>query len=329
MAINRGVVSLAQTHGLVDSQLRAMNNLSAGLQWEDPRAGQNTNREGIEVARRRGNRGWLLQYQQGLASFATFTGGWDEADRILAEMAGPDLPTLGKVVWASVSANLHAFRGEIAEAAATLAEVADVRSTADDPRNAGYMAIDDAFVELMAGRLDQAYTTLVPLAAGGLGEVASFAAMWAARAALWMADAERARRASELFDVTPERGRFINTSRLAIRAGVKALEGDREGALAGYREATRLFREMDLEFEVAFMGIELATLLGPDEPEAVAAGEHARAYWTRLGSPPLLAQLDTGLARWAKPPTGRQAAAEVGSGAARDAAPAEPAGATQ
>jgi hypothetical protein len=253
-------------------------------------------RDALDLARQRGSRGWLLQFLQSAAGYATYTGEWDEADRILAEMAATDLPTAGKVTWASVSANLLSFRGETDEAAARLAEVAEAR-LGDDPRNPGWKANDEAFVELMAGRVEQAYATLIDRAAENLTEVAVFAGEWASRAALWNEDAVRARRASQLYDAVPERGRFVATIQLALRSGVKALEGDREGALAGYREAIRLFRDMDVEFYAALSNLELAIVLGPDEPEAVAAGEEARAYWTRLGSLPLLARLDEGLER--------------------------------
>jgi hypothetical protein len=133
-----------------------------------------------------------------------------------------------------------------------------------------------------------------------------------------MGDAPRARRASELLDVTPERGRYIANLRLSLHAGVAALEGDRDQALVTYREALRKWRDLDAPLDEAWTGVEFAILLGPDEPEAIAAGEAARAYWTRLGSPPMLARLEEGLARWegrkrergAVPVTANAAAAE-------------------
>ena len=57
---------------------------------------------------------------------------------------------------------------------------------------------------------------------------------------------------------------------------------------------------MDVPFYVGLTALEFATLVGPDEPESAAAADEARAIWTRLGSPPLLARLDEGLARWAE-----------------------------
>jgi class 3 adenylate cyclase/tetratricopeptide (TPR) repeat protein len=323
LAINIGVAALAETHGLVDSQLRAINNASASLLWEDPRAGQRLVGDALDVARQRGSRGWLLQFLQFAAGYAMFSGEWDDADRFLAEMAAPDLPSAGKVSLASQSSALLAFRGDTDEAAARLAEVAELR-LGDDPRNPGWKANDELFVDLMAGRLEKAYAGLIDLAAENLTEVAVFAGEWAARAALWIGDSAKARRASELYDAAPERGRFLEAMRLGMRAGVKALEGDRDRALAGYREAIRVFRDLDIEFEAALTSIEFAITLGPDEPEAVAAGDAARAYWTRLGSPPLLARLDEGLARWQKRGTTSPAASDVSSDTAAEPATVNP-----
>jgi hypothetical protein len=143
-------------------------------------------------------------------------------------------------------------------------------------------------------------------------EVAQVAGDWSAQIGLWMRDAARARRASELFDATPERGRHIAARRLAVRSGVLALEGDRDAALAGYRESLRRFRDMDDPYGVGVTQIHFATLLGPHVPEAAAAGEEARAYWTRLGSPPLLARLEEGLASWERPATSAAKTAQAG-----------------
>ena len=311
LAIDRGVVALAEGYGLVDSQLRAMNNVAAGLTWDDPRAGEEMTRSGIEVARRRGNRGWLFQFLQGTAGSAIFLGDWDEADRMLADMEASDMPPQAKVSWASGKATLLAFRGDAGGALATLEEIAPLR-TGDDPRVPGYAANDRAFVDLMAGRLTQVYDSLIEFAGQGLTEVSVVAAAWATRAALYMGDAPRARRASELFDATPERGRYIGNLRLSLRAGVAALEGDREQALAAYRESMRKWRDLETPADEAWTGVEFAILLGPDEPEAMAAGEAARAYWTRLGSPPMLARLDEGMARWeSRRPKGAAAAVRV------------------
>ncbi len=315
-AILRGVLPMAEAHGLIDSQLRALNNLSAGLDNEDPRSGLEVARTGVEVARRRGDRGWMLQFLSGVLDFAIILGDWQEADRILAEIDVGELPGALGVAFLERAAYLHAVRGEIEQADATLATLAPMQATLDDPRAPAWDLLNAAFVHAFAGRLMEAYE------AGMAGAVMPVeqglvCAEWAMHAALWLGDAVRARAALALFEARPDRGRMVAAKRQMLQAGLRALEGEREATMAGYRETIRTWRDMDLPFLLGLTLLEFATLVGPREPEARAAADEARAIWTRLGSPPLLARLDAGLARW------RPAEGEAGTTATagRESAP--------
>jgi class 3 adenylate cyclase/tetratricopeptide (TPR) repeat protein len=301
-AILRGVLPMVEARGLVDSHLRALNNLSAGLSNEDPRAAYATDRAAVEIARRLGNRGWLLNFLGSVAGDATFLGDWDEADRVLAEVEETDLPEPMVVGFGAARAHLQALRGEVASADATLASIAPLR-TADDPRAPWWERIDEMFSHALAGRLNEAYAVGMDGARNGVGEPVQYLAEWATRAALWLGDAEAARAALALHEALPERGRAVATVRLSLRAGVQALEGERPAAIAGYREAIRSWRDMDVPFHVGLTSLEFAITIGPDEPEAAAAADEARAIWTSLGSPPMLARLDAGLARWTEAST--------------------------
>jgi hypothetical protein len=88
------------------------------------------------------------------------------------------------------------------------------------------------------------------------------------------------------------------TDRLYLGAGVRALEGDPGGAVADFRVAAGMYRDLGLPVSLGLCLVMFAVVLGPDVPEARAAGDEARALFTRLGSPTLLARLDDGLARW-------------------------------
>ena len=104
-----------------------------------------------------------------------------------------------------------------------------------------------------------------------------------------------------MFEARPERGRAIAARRVLLRAGVQALEGDRDAAIKGFREAIRSWRDLDAPFYLGVALLEFASLIGPSDSEALAAAEEARALWTRLGSAAMLSRLDAGLAQW--PPT--------------------------
>ncbi len=314
-AILRGVLPMAEAHGLIDSQLRALNNLSSGLFNEDLRAGLEVARAGAEAAQRRGDRGWMLQFLAGVCGFATFVGEWDEGSRVLADIEGTELPAPLAVGYGENAAMLHALRGEIDQADARLAAVAPLRATMDDPRAAGWGRFDDCFVATVAGRLADAYES--GMAGVALGyEPALASAEWATRAALWLGDPARVRMALELYEARPDRGRVVAVTRQTLRAGLQALLGERDAAMAAYRDAIRRWRDMDVPFMLGLCLLDVATLVGPREPEARAAADEARAIFTRLGSPPLLARLDAGLAKW-------EARAPV-AGPAALSAPVEP-----
>jgi len=318
MAILRGVLPLAEAHGLVQSHLRALNNLAAGLFNEDLRAGLEVARAGAEIAQRRGDRGWMLQFVAGVCVFATFVGEWDEAARVLADIEGADLPPSLAVQFGEGAAMLHALRGEIDQADTTLATVAPLRATMDDPRSAGWGLFDDCFVATVVGRLADACESGMAGVAVGF-EAALYNAEWATRAALWLGDPARARVALELYEARPERGRVVAVTRQTLRAGLQALLGQREASSALYRDALRHWRELDVPFMLGLCLLDFSTLVGPREPEARAAADEARAIFTRLGSPPLLARLEAGLAKWE---TGAPAAGSPGLPAR--AAPVEP-----
>ena len=303
IAILRGVLPMAEANGLVDSQLRALNNLSAGLYQEDFRSAYELDQTAIDVARRLGNRPWLLNFLIGNVNSAIFMGDWDRADRVLAEVDAMELPITFQVQKESTKAFLQAFRGDIAAADATLAAIAPLRGTADDPRAPWWKRLDEAIVHGLAGRLEESYAAGLDGAAHGVGDPVQYCAEWATRIGLWLGDAKRARAALQLHEALPERGRMVSLARLSLRAGVEALEGDLDAAIARYREALRAWREMDVPFFTGLTSLEFATLVGPERPEARAAADESRAIWTRLGSPPMLARLDAGLAKWAEAAT--------------------------
>jgi len=322
LAILRGVLPLAEAHGLVESQLRALNNLAAGLGNEDYRAGLEVTRMGVEVARRRGDRRWLLQFLTGLAQYEIFAGEWAEADRILADLEATELPPAFVVQFGETAAMLHALRGEIDQADATLATIVPIRATMDDPRVVGWQRLEECFVAALAGRLVDAYEAGMAGVALGF-EAALPNAEWATRVALWSGDGSRARAALEAHAARPDRGRVVAAIRLGLQAGVHALEGEREAALTAYREAVRRWRDMGVPLLLGVCLLDFGALVGPGEPEARAAAEEARALFTRLGSPPLLARLDAGLARW-ESGAGEAAAAPARAPASSPVAPVEP-----
>jgi hypothetical protein len=118
----------------------------------------------------------------------------------------------------------------------------------------------------------------------------------------------------------PVQGRFVDANRLAMQAGVLAMDGDVDGALAAYRESERLHRALDMPFPLSMMLMEAGTVLDPGIPAVAAAAVEARAILERLGSPPLLARLEAMLETQAARFGGQPPRAAQPPGAATDPA---------
>lgn len=82
-----------------------------------------------------------------------------------------------------------------------------------------------------------------------------------------------------------------------------------------YRDALRTMRDLGLDWDEALCSVDMATLLGPADPEVRAAAERAREILARLGAKPLLERLEAALAGAAGPavakPVVRRAEVEV------------------
>src|ERR1700693_5127172 len=83
---------------------------------------------------------------------------------------------------------------------------------------------------------------------------------------------------------TGAQGGAIDLDRMAIAAGLSALEGRRGEAIAGYRAAIAGWRDLGLPWDEAVTSIEFVRFIGPDEPDARAAAESARMILENLGA---------------------------------------------
>ena len=88
------------------------------------------------------------------------------------------------------------------------------------------------------------------------------------------------------------RGRSIDADRLTVEAGIAALAGDREAALAGYRAGLAAYRDLSLQVDEALLALQAATTLGAQDPEVAGWVDGGRAILTRLRATPLIELLD-------------------------------------
>jgi hypothetical protein len=144
--------------------------------------------------------------------------------------------------------------------------------------------------DLAEGRLGDAFDGFIRAVA--TSESVALSGLWTAGyTALWMADAERAR--AVLREMAARPGRIVATHRRIIESGLAALEGRTADALAGFREARQVLREVGLRFPLALSAIAMTRVLGIGMPDVAEAVDEARAIIRdELRAPPLLQRLD-------------------------------------
>ena len=285
-----GALDLADEAGNQTARADALLMLGVVVLEDDPRMSLQRSLESVEAARRAGVRGLELGSMGNAAEAATDLGEWAIADELLSDLAGrTDLPPRNRQALALNRALLAAYQGRGADAATFLAEPATELETTDFLMARTWFLRARASTELMAGDLDAAYATgMEAVKTEPSGGNAPTSVWCAARAALWLRDAERARTARKAMNEL--RGRWIENCRRAVDAGIAALEGHLDDALAGYQRTFETWEAMDLPFDRAACVVDAATLLPAEAlPRETIDGAHA--YLRRLGADPLLERL--------------------------------------
>ncbi len=297
-----GAFQLALTHDLQAVEIRTRNLLVFYGQWDEPARALELAREGQERARRLGSRGYSYLMVGNGVSCALRAGDWTWADEQLEEWLVDTTDVAGKLEFLVDRAILSALRGR--DPSPDIESVTPALDRLSDPQYRSYEQLARAWIALVDGRLADA-------ASAGEEAVATtsyFAPIGlpvAARASLWDRDGARAARTLATLDASGYYGAALAADQQTIRAGLAALEGRTSDAIAGYREALRAWRSLRLVWDEALVALDMAILLGPDEPEAAAAAEVARDTLVRLDARPFLARLDQALR------TDRVAAASV------------------
>ncbi|HEY4189409.1 MAG TPA: hypothetical protein VGM28_03230, partial [Candidatus Limnocylindrales bacterium] len=86
-------------------------------------------------------------------------------------------------------------------------------------------------------------------------------------------------------------GQAISVERVAMRAGLAALDGHAADAHAGYRDVLDSWRELGLAWDEAMTGLEMATVLDRSEPDVAAAIDRSIEIFDRIRARPFLERL--------------------------------------
>ncbi|MDQ2690296.1 MAG: AAA family ATPase [Chloroflexota bacterium] len=285
---------LATEAGRPAIALRAAVNRSTPEALNDPRAGFESSRTGLALARRLGLRNLALVLLGNAAEFALRIGEWDWAMRELesVDTDGLDPTTMSIPLTALVM--YRAARGE--DIADDLAVLGALEPQIDDPSAlAGIEAVraDTAFFD---GRFDESRARM--RRALELTEIgAAEALVRSVRTSLWLGDVDAARESLAAVEASGAFGRAIDALAASVRAGIAAAEGRIAEAVAIYRDAIRTHHDLGAVFDEALTALDMVALLPGSLPEVREAEATARSVLTRLGATAVIDRLDEFVAR--------------------------------
>ncbi len=295
LALVEAARRLAMELGSPALEARALVPLSLNMAIRDPRAALDLERDAIALARRIGRRDMELLLIGNASEDAIRTGDWDFPAAQFASIDELDIEPTIRLPMENSLIVIQMLRGEV-DAASAEARFAGIADLTDDPdlASAGHDARGwAAFAE---GRFDDALVAWLKMA-----ELSTLNAPYvlprAAHAALFAGDASSARAALERLDGTGAHGRALDMDRAAIRAGLAAIDGRTAEAISGYRSALAGWRDLGLPWDESLTALEFVRLVGPEDPEANAAGTAARTILERLSATVILAMLDRAMGR--------------------------------
>jgi class 3 adenylate cyclase len=288
LLVAEGAVRLAKSVGLSEIAARAQNGLAIYLLWRDPRAAAEVFEQGMADARRLGAKGILLRLTENAIENARIIGNWSWALRELEGLLAEPLSPADRVFAVGQAVILASWRGVDSDVGR---EFEALLSGPLDP--AVNQQIDDtqAASAFADGRLREARDTWRRAAAASSLNAPQQYAM-ATLASLWDGDAGAAREDLASLAATGAHGPLVTARRAAMQAAIDALEGRRDEALTGYRDALESYRSLGVRLDEALATIAMATALGSQDPDLAAAVEAARSILNEIDAKPFLERLD-------------------------------------
>jgi len=308
---------LAESAGLTSTDLRALNNQSTWISEVSPRVALETARNGLAIARRVGAASWVYGFAGNVGFNAFRVGEWElsrvELETTLLDATDP----ADRALLLNNLVNLRAARGEPHDD--EFAELEAIVASLPEGGWEGLILESRGWIDLAVG--DPAGARTAWRAAADLAQSSAASALaLSARAALWARDLDAARSDLDALDKSGVHGPAIEAERAVIRAGMAALEGRTQEALAGYRIANAAWHALDLPWDEALTAIDMARLIGPDDPDVQNAAASGQEILARLGARPFLSQLDAQRAGGVS--ASRSAADDAGHGSEAETAEA-------
>ena len=285
---------LAESAGLAQIVIRAKINRAGLLPAIDPRAGVEVARVGYDQARRLGLRHAAVIIAGNGAEAALPTGEWAWPLRAIHDLLEGELDPTDRVAVLGVAIELRTIVGiDVEPDLADMTQLIETRGVVGQEPTIGLAGI---WVAYAAEKLETAVDEAMHVAAiSSLN--APYALSVAGRVAVRLGDAGRVRLAVDRLVQTGIRGPTVDVWRRCAEAGLAALEGRWSDSVPIYQDATRVMRDLGLEFDLALAWLELLSVAPSGDPLAAAGEREAREILERLGARPFVEQLDRLIAR--------------------------------
>jgi hypothetical protein len=209
---------------------------------------------------------------------------------VLEDLLEDDLEAADRVLGAAIVSFYRAIRGQPRDDLVAMVRAME----SDEPAVVQVKDLVDAYDALAAGR-DHDAKRLFSKDSWAEGGFDNFA--WSMHLAAWTRD-DRA--LGEIQGALREAGRHgpgMDALSLAVEAARAALAGSNQEALALYGRAMDGWRGLELRFEEALLGIDMASVLDPSELEVQRAVQNSRVILSELGAIPFLERLSAVVGR--------------------------------
>jgi class 3 adenylate cyclase len=288
--------AMGESLGAHNVTLRGLANQVMALEWRSPRAGFESVRAGLALAKRVGQRNSQVINTFNAMQVGIHLGEWSWIASIADDLPDQELDPGDRFLVAAALVCFRAVRGEPRSESLDLLRAHD-RSEAAFRTTYEMAAAYDALAE---GRDADAMRGFV---FDNFAEGAFDSLSWAAHLAAWTRDAATLDLAHDALRGSGHHGPNADALLLNIDAFRAAMSGSRADALSLFDRAMRAWRGVELRLQEALVGIDMATLLDPSLPEVQSAVSTSRAILTELGGRPFLERLDglTGNATTAAP----------------------------
>ncbi|HET7182031.1 MAG TPA: adenylate/guanylate cyclase domain-containing protein [Candidatus Limnocylindrales bacterium] len=289
IALVQGARRLAEQLGLQNEVDLTDSTLTNVLALDDPRGSVEVGRRIIDQARRTGHRNRESLNLGNTAEDMRRTGEWDWVMRELDGAIRDEDRNVTDLYLEHVRASFLILRGLLTPE--DLADLSTRTETLGDPDMAASMHDLGGLLAFVDGRfIDAAHEFIV--FADGSDLNAPYALPRAGLAAVLGSDVALARQVLERIGALGTRGRAIETDISLVRAGIMALEGDHDTAMAGYRIAWSRYGDLGLPYDQGLVALVAAATVGSADPEVAGWLGEARAIFERLKATPLLAMVD-------------------------------------